>query len=544
MRSRTQLIRTALAVTAAFGATAAAAMAPPSPPPAPPPRLLVVIAVDQLSADLFEAYRPQFTGGLARLAGGTWFRNGYQSHAGTETCPGHSTLLTGFRPAATGIVGNAWVDQSAGKGVYCAEDPSAGASPSADYTVSPVQLKVPTLGELLRTARPGAKSVAVAGKDRAAVMMGGHALDQRWYWARGAFATDLGGPTPQSVVRANAELAAAIGTERKALVPPPFCAGKARPVTLGDGRVVGAGGLARAAGDTDGFRASPEYDAAVLALAAGLVDELQLGAGATPDLLTISLSATDYVGHAYGSGGQEMCLQLLSLDRDLGNFFARLDRQGLDFAVVLSADHGGLDIPERLRLRGIPTAAWADPALDAAAVGKRIAEKLGLAGRVLRGGAGGDIWLDPSLGPRERARALKEALAIYRAHPQVQAAYTGRQIGRTPPPRGAPDKWTLLERARASFYPGRSGDILVILKPYVTFLPLAGGDAGTHGSPWDYDRRVPIAFWRKGMAPALREEPVETVDIMPTLAAMLGLRAPHADGRCLRDVAGVACPRR
>jgi hypothetical protein len=181
--------------------------------------------------------------------------------------------------------------------------------------------------------------------------------------------------------------------------------------------------------------------------------------------------------------------------------------------------------------------------LDAPAVGKRIAEKLGLTGRVLRGAAAGDIWLDPSLKPSERARVLEKALAIYRAHPQVEAAYGREQISRTLLPKGTPDKWTPLERARASFYPGRSGDIYVILKPNITFLPAASGDVGTHGSPWDYDRRVPIAFWRKGMTPALREEPAETVDIMPTLAAMLGLgaQASRSDGKCLGGITGIAC---
>jgi arylsulfatase A-like enzyme len=496
------------------------------------PKLVIVIVVDQLSADLYDEYRPQFTGGLARLAGGTWFRNGYQSHASTETCPGYSTILTGARPATTGIIGNAWIDQSTGRGIYCAEAENAPNSSSSNYTVSSVQLKVPTLGELLRMARPGARSVAVSGKDRAAVMLGGHALDQRWYWDGRKFATDLNGVTPQSVVRANAEIAAAIGTERKALVAPPFW--------------VGHGAFARAAGDSDAFRASPEYDAAVIALAAALVSELQLGGDAVPDLLAIGLSAMDHVGHSYGTGGQEMCLHLLALDRDLGNFFALLDQRGLDFAVVLTADHGALDVPERLRLQGVPDAAWADPVLEAAAVGRRIAEKLDLAGRVLRGGAAGDIWLDPSLEPSERARVLEEALAIYRAHPQVEAAYSREQISRTELPMGTPDKWTPLERARASFYLGRSGDIYVILKPNITFLPAASGDVGTHGSPWDYDRRVPIAFWRKGMTSALREEPVETVDIIPTLAAMLGLGAPapRSDGKCLGGITGIACQQR
>src|SRR5690349_11255607 len=106
-----------LAGVAAFLASSSQAQTPP------PPNLLVVISVDQFSADLFDEYRPQFTAGLARLASGTVFHNGYQSHAATETCPGHSTILTGDRPARTGIIANEWVDQSLSrpdKKVYCA----------------------------------------------------------------------------------------------------------------------------------------------------------------------------------------------------------------------------------------------------------------------------------------------------------------------------------------------------------------------------------------------------------------------------------------
>src|SRR5258706_11536623 len=109
-----------LAAAAALFATQSAAQAP-----AAPPKLLVVISVDQFSADLFDEYRPQWTLGLARLAGGTVFRNGYQSHAATETCPGHSTLLTGDHPSRTGIISNVWIDQNVGRSdvtIYCAED--------------------------------------------------------------------------------------------------------------------------------------------------------------------------------------------------------------------------------------------------------------------------------------------------------------------------------------------------------------------------------------------------------------------------------------
>ncbi len=150
-----------------------------------PPKLLVVISVDQFSANLFDEYRPQFTAGLARLAGGTVFRNGYQSHAMTETCPGHSTILTGDHPARTGIVNNYWFDQSiarSDKSVYCAEDETVPGTSSIAYKVSPKHLLVPTLGELMKRRWPHSRSVAVAGKDRAAVMMTGHVVDQRWYW--------------------------------------------------------------------------------------------------------------------------------------------------------------------------------------------------------------------------------------------------------------------------------------------------------------------------------------------------------------------------
>ena len=115
----------AAALASAACAQPAAQAQAPAPAPGGAPELVVVISVDQLSADLFDEYRPHFTGGLARLANGTAFRNGYQAHAGTETCPGHSTILTGSHPTHTGIIANTWVDQSASrsdKTVYCAED--------------------------------------------------------------------------------------------------------------------------------------------------------------------------------------------------------------------------------------------------------------------------------------------------------------------------------------------------------------------------------------------------------------------------------------
>jgi hypothetical protein len=327
---------------------------------------------------------------------------------------------------------------------------------------------------------------------------------------------------------------------------PPLCQSKSRVVPIeGGGAPVGGGNFARKAGDARGFRASPEFDGATLALAASLIDEMKLGQGPSSDVISIGLSATDYVGHSYGTEGAEMCLQLFSLDRDLADFFRHLDGQGIDYLVMLTADHGGQDIPERKRLAGVSGAARVPASLDAAEMGKAIAAKLKLKGPVLYGDAFGDIYVDHSLSPADRARATKEAVDAYRSHPMVEAVFTHQQLKAAPQPNGTPDQWSLIERARASFDDQRSGDFVVLLKRDITPIADTKGYVSTHGSPWDYDRRVPILFWRKAMAAANRNESIETADIMPTLAASIGLTVDprKIDGHCV-SVQGISCSAR
>jgi hypothetical protein len=335
---------------------------------------------------------------------------------------------------------------------------------------------------------------------------------------------------------------------RGPLTPTPFCQSKARAVPIaGGGKPVGAGRLARAAGDQTAFRQSPEFDGDTLALAAALVDEMQLGRRADPDLLAVSLSATDYVGHGFGTEGEEMCLQLTELDRELGDFLKVLDNRGIDYAVTLTADHGGKDVPERERLAGVSDAARVDPALNVGTMGKALIARLGLSGPGLLGeGSFGDIFIDKRLRANERERLLKAAVAAYRAHPQVEAVFTARQIADTPLPTTAPESWSLLQRARASYYPARSGDFYVILKRDVTPIADTSRYVATHGSVWDYDRRVPILFWRPGAAGATIERSAETTDVLPTLAATIGLpvQTSTIDGHCLPEVGGTACPPR
>ena len=139
---------------------------------------------------------------------------------------------------------------------------------------------------------------------------------------------------------------------------------------------------------------------------------MQLGRGSLTDVMSISLAGTDYVGHTYGTEGAEMCLQLFSLDRDLGDFFRLLDSRGIDYMVVLTADHGGQDIPERRRLHGVAGAARVDSKLSAKDVGAAVGAQLGLKGPILYGeGSFGDMYVDRALSQSDQAR---EAVADLR----------------------------------------------------------------------------------------------------------------------------------
>ena len=523
-----------------FATPVRADTAPTATGPVTPPKLIVVISVDQFSADLFGEYRASFTGGLARLQKGAVFPSGYQSHAATETCPGHSTILTGFRPEHTGIIANNWTDLTvarADKTVYCAEDETVPGSTSANYTVSDKHLLVPTLGERMKAANPAARVVSVAGKDRAAVMMGGHNVDELWWWNGKAMVSYAGRTTPPVVARANAAIAANIAAPQAALDVPDVCKAHDRAVPLGGGKTVGAGHFERVAGSASAFRASPAFDGAVIALAAGLVQDMKLGKGTTTDIIDIGASATDYIGHTYGTEGAEMCIQLQQLDATLGSFFGVLDATGVDYEVVLTADHGGNDIPEREVDAGLPEAQRAKVELAPSLVGKGIATTLGLTKPVLLGDIpNGDIYIANDLTPAQRKAVQTQAVAYYKAAPQVAEVFTAAQILATPSPKGPPEKFTLLQRAHASFKAGRSGDLIVFLKPRVTPIPdPTKGYVATHGSPYDYDRRVPILFWRKGMTGFEHPASVETVDIAPTLARQIGLTLTGAkvDGKCL-----------
>ncbi len=520
-----------------------------------PPRLIIAISVDQFSADLFSEYRSLFTGGLARLARGAVFAQGYQAHAATETCPGHSTILTGGHPARTGVVANRWFDPAIDRAhersdnrhrIYCAEDPTVAGTSSDEgrYAPSINFLRIPTLGDRMRSRDATAQIVSVAGKDRAAIMLGGRAANELWWLSPTGLSSYRGVEPSPVVARISTAIASAINAERPALTLPPQCAARDIAIRLADGRTVGTGRFARPAANFRAFLASPEADGAVLAAAATLRAERRLGEGAATDLLAIGLSATDYVGHAFGTGGAEMCAQLLALDRELGDFFTRLDATGIDYAVVLTADHGGHDLPERNRQNALPAAERVDAALAPGALSTAIGTELGLTGTLLYAdGPFGDYYISRTLSVADQRRVRDTAVRIMRGHRHVALVLTADELSAMPIPTRSPDLWTPAERVRASFATGRSGDIYMALRQGITPIPVAlAGYVATHASIWDYDRRVPILFWRRGMTGFEQPTPVMTVDILPTLAALINLPVPagEIDGRCLDLLSGPA----
>lgn len=558
-RMKTMLTRGALAAVLATSFAATAALAAET---KPDPKLVVVISVDQFSANLYAQHRPEFVGGLATLSQGIVYPNGYQSHAFTETCPGHSTLLTGKHPNKTGISANDWYDRATGKTVYCLADPTVAlADDPKGRAVSPANMIATTYGDWLKAVSPTSRVFGVSGKDRGAITMSGHKADgQFWYQPGFGFTTWVApGQTAQDRLKPVAAFNAKLSADLKAH---PFTWDYAKPSAkrckaleadyqTGGRQWRAALPIPPATSEADKQRdlyASPYTDQVTLELAQRLRETYGLGDGPQVDLLTISLSATDFIGHRYGTRGPEMCDQIARLDERLGVFLKSLDKVKGGVLVVLAADHGGADFAERLhgegygfdRVIGKP---WI------AKLNAQLRSELALTWDPLIADGGIDqIYVvgpdrkTPSLA--DRARITAAALALINRDPVVAQAFDSNAIFamEAAPADASPEELSVAERVRRSAYPERVGDILIAFKPDRVPSTPGATYVSTHGSPWDYDRRVPILFWWKGAAPHERVLPLDTVDIAPTLAAATGLKPPgDIDGVCRPLVFGRSC---
>ncbi|CAN0566686.1 unnamed protein product, partial [Laminaria digitata] len=273
---------------------------------------------------------------------------------------------------------------------------------------------------------------------------------------------------------------------------PAQCVAHNARIMHGENKSVGDYAFQRPEGASSIYRGSPDFDSSILAAATAVINELKLGQGEATDVISVGLSATDYIGHAFGTGGLEMCIQMAELDRSLGQFFDILDRDGIDYVVMLTADHGGLDLPERMSLQGVPAAQRIDPNLNAGAIGTIVAKELNIPGDkpvLYADSPFGDYYISLDLTEKQRRRVKDSAMALIAAHAQVEAVLDREDLEGITIPDGSPESWTLAQRVKASFHPDRSGDFIVLLKKAVTpIATTARGYVATHGSPGDYDR--------------------------------------------------------
>lgn len=534
-----------VAVNAAAQATETAAQPAITAPAAEraSPSLIVTVVVDQLSANLFNQYRSQFTGGLKTLADqGMVSINGYQTHGVTVTCAGHSTVLTGAHPARSGIPANDWIDTTTGKTTYCLAAPQntlAHGKNTDNGPVGPEQLSASTLGDWLKAVSPESRVYGVAGKDRGAINLAGHKADGA-FWLTDNFGFTTYVEPGQSAEARLAPVTAlnARMIDRFTRQAPSWTYSNAACRRL-EGRWTIAGQTFDSKVPPADFRLdnSPILDELTIEGAIELLDSQQLGRRGVTDMLGVSLSATDRIGHSYGTQGPEMCEQMLRLDAALGVFLDKLSTIPGGAIVVLTADHGGSDFPERSAVEGYPDAGRVDRALQPR-VNAALKARFGLDADPVVSSAGGFVIVDKdrkSLAEPLRSQVLAAAIELLNDEPQVALAVARDELLAEPVPASDnPEELSLRQRLRLSAVAGRSPDILRAWQPGLTGQGRVGGAISSHGSPWDYDRRVPIVFWWPGAEGQERFLPMRTIDIAPTLANLIGVK-PDApiDGRCM-----------
>ncbi|OMG59797.1 alkaline phosphatase family protein [Brevundimonas sp. ZS04] len=551
---RSRLLASALGLSLCLGAAAPAAFAqtaqtaaqtaaPAAQDGRAAPSLIVTVVVDQLSANLFNQYRSQFTGGLKTLADqGMVSINGYQTHGVTVTCAGHSTVLTGAHPARSGIPANDWLDTTTGQETYCLAAPQntlAHGKNTDNGPVGPEQLSASTLGDWLKAVSPESRVYGVSGKDRGAITLAGHKGDGA-FWLTDNFGFTTYVEPGQSAQARLAPVAAlnARMIDRFTRQAPSWTYSNAACRRL-EGQWTIAGQTFDSKVPPANFRLdnSPILDELTIEGAIELMDSRQLGRRGVTDMLGVSLSATDRIGHSYGTQGPEMCEQMLRLDTALGVLMDKLSTIPGGAIVVLTADHGGSDFPERSAVEGYPHAGRVDRALQPR-VNAALKARFGLDADPVVSSAGGFVIVDKdrkSLPEPLRSQVLAAAIELLNAEPQVALAVARDELLAEPVPNSInPEDLNVRERLRLSAVAGRSPDILRAWQPGLTGQGRVGGAISSHGSPWDYDRRVPIVFWWPGAEGQERFLPMRTIDIAPTLANLIGVQPDGPiDGRCM-----------
>ncbi len=505
------------------------------------PKLIVVLVVDQMRADYIHKFDHQWTAGLRRLVdGGAVFERAAHPYFGTLTCAGHATIATGAVPATHGVILDGWWDPVAGRRVRCTLDPDAEVvryGNGGRVGHGPATMQVPTLADELRAQLSGGSRVAAfALKGRAAIPLSGQRADAvAWF--------DDGNSWTTSTAFANVPVPALV--EFFAANPVEADLDKSWSPTLPSSAYLYHDGDAGTNGNTSApaflhtlsgnaaepgafytaWRTSPFADDYVGRLAEAAVDGLELGQGDRTDYLAISFSAADYVGHDFGPRSLEVQEHFVQLDATIGRLLSHLDRVvGSDrYVVALSADHGVAPIPEWAREQGF----------DAGRIGRgemveRVNEALvPFLGRGEHAVAMTHIEFYFAPGVYDRLitmpRALQAATEAIASHPGVARVFRGEDL------KNGTASDPLARQVAASYFPGRSGDLVIIPKPYwYTWIRRAD-----HGTGYGYDTDVPLILMGPGFKAGRYGAPASSTDIAPTLAAITGVTLARTDGRVL-----------
>jgi len=510
------------------------------------PPLVVLIVVDQFRADYVQRYGGQWTKGLRRLIDhGAYFPLAAYPYAGTLTCAGHATIGTGAFPHTHGMIANAWFDRESKHSTACTDDarvtsvPFGGGAGVEHH--GPKWLMTNTFADELRNqATTAPHIVSISLKARAAIGMAGHAGDLVvWHEDNGTWATssafaksaradvdayERAHPIEQQYGRIWDRLLppAAYFFDDDGLGELPLAGGTTKfphPQTRPDGKVDQA--------FINTWERTPFADEALADMA--ITFSAPFGKSTGTDMLAVSFSALDYVGHAFGPKSQEVQDVLARLDVQLGKLFDALDRRvgAGQYVVGFSADHGVAPIPEQVTALGLDAGRF-----TAASVNARI---LGAWQMFAADGAnpiassnGTDIYFTPNAmailrGNRAARQAVTEAAL---SAPGISRAYWGDELERS----SAGDDG--MERAEMlSYVPGRSADLLLVPRQY--WMAVSGGT--THGTPYAYDQRVPLVLMGFGIRPGRYLTTASPADIAPTFALLTGITLPHAEGRPLTE---------
>lgn len=495
------------------------------------PKLIVAIAVDQFRYDYTTRFSSRYNAGLNRmLTEGAVFVDAHQDHYPTVTATGHATYLTGSVPATSGIIGNEWYDRKTGKTITSVEDAETKLL-GADGPIgsSPHNLVVSTLGDELKIADQGSsKVIGISMKDRAAILPAGRMANAA-YWVDGTTGAVVSSTwymqhLPGYIESFNQQKVALkqLGTS---WYPTGQSEAKGKPFMT----------MPAAAGKPyfSLWEETPWANEMLEQLAETVLTNEQLGKHDHTDILTVSFSANDHLGHAVGPDAPEVEDMSVRTDRTIGKLIDFAVRQAggkQNVLFILTADHGVSPVPEVSMARKMP-GGRIDKDQYINTVSAALEKKFGPGKWIIATQESG-FYLNDNL--IEEKKLKHSALEDEIAATVLQLPYVARVYTRTQLLKHEGNTSMIDEYMARGFYPQRGPDVMVAIKPYYLF-----GKSGTsHGSPYNYDSHVPLIFWGGNVEHGVYPQRVGISDVAPTLAAVLQIEPPSGTvGHILKEVA-------